>query len=248
MHRVHATAFCVLLGSGLCLYLPSLAEAVNRRPLLKEIHLYTAASWAVALLLIFVFGNRRSLLRTVREVDRPRPQRAHDRGQQLNTITTAAFAILFASPASCSGTASATRASASRARVLGARLADVRVVRALPRASLLRADSAVDSPFALGDDARARWVREDWAARRHPRLGGGNSLRRLGHFDASLHARRGMAGDAAGCSIGACLLERDLHCRRSTRRSQGRSLACARGRRRRDSPARTGGPIAGLDR
>ena len=35
VHWVHATAFCVLLGSGLCLYLPSLSEAVSRRPLLK---------------------------------------------------------------------------------------------------------------------------------------------------------------------------------------------------------------------
>ena len=47
-HWVHATAFCVLLGSGLCLYLPSLSEAVSRRPLLKDIHLYTAAAWAGA--------------------------------------------------------------------------------------------------------------------------------------------------------------------------------------------------------
>ena len=36
-------------ASGLCLYLPSLAEAVSRRPLLKSIHLYTAVAWAVAL-------------------------------------------------------------------------------------------------------------------------------------------------------------------------------------------------------
>jgi cytochrome b subunit of formate dehydrogenase len=30
VHWVHAAAFVVLLGSGLCLYLPSLAEAVGR--------------------------------------------------------------------------------------------------------------------------------------------------------------------------------------------------------------------------
>ena len=42
VHWVHATAFLILLGSGLCLYLPSLAEAVSRRPLLKSIHIYTA--------------------------------------------------------------------------------------------------------------------------------------------------------------------------------------------------------------
>ena len=49
VHWIHAAAFCVLLGSGLCLYLPSLAEAVGRRPLLKSIHLCTALAWAVAL-------------------------------------------------------------------------------------------------------------------------------------------------------------------------------------------------------
>ena len=32
VHWVHATAFTILLASGLCLYLPSLAEAVGRRP------------------------------------------------------------------------------------------------------------------------------------------------------------------------------------------------------------------------
>ena len=51
LHWVHATAFCVLLGSGLCMYLPSLAEVVGRRPLLKTIHLYTALAWAIALVL-----------------------------------------------------------------------------------------------------------------------------------------------------------------------------------------------------
>ena len=69
MHWVHATAFCILLGSGLCLYLPSLAEAVNRRPLLKSIHIYTAVAWAVALVLVVVVGDRRALRRTVHEID-----------------------------------------------------------------------------------------------------------------------------------------------------------------------------------
>ena len=96
MHWVHATAFCILLGSGLFLYLPSLSEAVNRRPLLKHVHLYTAAALAGLLLLIFVLGDRRSLLRTAREVDRLDPRGRMNRGQQLNTIATAAFAILFA--------------------------------------------------------------------------------------------------------------------------------------------------------
>ena len=108
VHWIHAAAFCVLLGSGLCLYLPSLAEAVGRRPLLKTIHIYTALAWAIALVLVVVVGDRRALRRTLREVDyfdaddvawlrgRRAPQGRLNAGQKLNTIVTAAFAILFA--------------------------------------------------------------------------------------------------------------------------------------------------------
>jgi len=70
VHWVHATAFVVLLGSGLCLYLPSLAEVVGRRPLLKDVHVYTAVAWAVALAVVVAVGDRRALLRTAREIDR----------------------------------------------------------------------------------------------------------------------------------------------------------------------------------
>jgi formate dehydrogenase subunit gamma len=108
VHWVHATAFLILLGSGLCLYLPSLSEAVNRRPLLKAIHLYTAVAWIAALALVVVFGNRRELVRAAREVDRfdaddrawlrgrSAPQGWLNAGQKLNAIITAAFAVLFA--------------------------------------------------------------------------------------------------------------------------------------------------------
>ena len=41
LHWVHASAFFVLLGSGLVLYLPSLSTAVARRPLIKDIHFWT---------------------------------------------------------------------------------------------------------------------------------------------------------------------------------------------------------------
>jgi formate dehydrogenase subunit gamma len=95
-HWVHASAFCVLLGSGLCLYLPSLSEAVSRRPLLKEIHIYTALAWAAALVLVVIVGDKRSLRATLRELDRLDPRGRMNRGQQLNTIATIAFAILFA--------------------------------------------------------------------------------------------------------------------------------------------------------
>ena len=108
VHWVHALAFCILLGSGLCMYLPSLAEVVGRRPLLKTIHLYTALAWAIALLLIVLVGDRRRLWATVREVEyfdaddgrwllgQRAPQGRLNAGQKLNVIVTAVFAILFA--------------------------------------------------------------------------------------------------------------------------------------------------------
>jgi formate dehydrogenase subunit gamma len=108
VHWVHASAFLILLGSGLCLYLPSLSEAVNRRPLLKAIHVYTAVAWIVALALVVLFGNRRELARAAREIDRfdaddrawlrgrRAPQGWLNAGQKLNAIVTAAFAVLFA--------------------------------------------------------------------------------------------------------------------------------------------------------
>jgi formate dehydrogenase subunit gamma len=109
IHWVHASAFFVLLASGLVLYLPSLSTAVGRRPLLKDIHVWTGAAWAAALLLIVLFGNRAALLRTAREIDlfdrddrrflsgNPRvPQGRFNAGQKVNAILTAAFAVLFA--------------------------------------------------------------------------------------------------------------------------------------------------------
>ena len=108
VHWVHAAAFLVLLASGLALYLPSLAELVGRRPLLKTIHVYTAVAWIVALLLIVVAGDRRSLRQTMHEIDiwdrddrdwlkrRGSPQGRLNAGQKLNAIVTASFALLFA--------------------------------------------------------------------------------------------------------------------------------------------------------
>jgi formate dehydrogenase subunit gamma len=88
--------------------LPSLAEAVGRRPLLKNIHVYTAVAWVIALALVIAFGDRRSLRATAREIDlfdaddrrwlrgrRPAPQGRLNAGQKVNAIVTAAFAVLF---------------------------------------------------------------------------------------------------------------------------------------------------------
>jgi formate dehydrogenase subunit gamma len=107
VHWVHATAFTILLATGLCLYLPSLAEEIGRRPLLKAIHLWTAVAWLFALAAVVALGDRRALRRTLGEVNRfdaddrawfldhSRPQGRMNAGQKLNAAATAAFAILF---------------------------------------------------------------------------------------------------------------------------------------------------------
>src|SRR6266700_1946193 len=107
VHWVHATAFVLLLATGLCLYLPSLSELVSRRPLLKGIHIWTSVAWMVALAAVVAFGDRNALRRTAREIDRfdaddrawlrrrPAPQGRLNAGQKLNAIVTAVFALLF---------------------------------------------------------------------------------------------------------------------------------------------------------
>jgi formate dehydrogenase subunit gamma len=108
LHWVHASAFFVLLGSGLVLYLPSLSAAVARRPLIKDIHFWTGISWAGAILLIASLGNRRALIETVREIDLfdrddrrflaghvHSPQGRFNAGQKVNAVLTASFATLF---------------------------------------------------------------------------------------------------------------------------------------------------------
>src|SRR5205814_5218812 len=96
LHWVHAGAFLILLASGLCLYLPSLAELVGRRPLLKEIHVYTALAWIAALALVVLAGDRRRLLGTARELDSFAGGGRFNTGQKVNAILSAALAVLFA--------------------------------------------------------------------------------------------------------------------------------------------------------
>ena len=108
LHWVHAIAFFVLLGSGLILYIPSLSTTFADRPLIKDIHFLTAVSWAGAMVLIALLGNRRAVRRTIREVDlfdrddrrfltgrTGAPQGRFNAGQKVNVIVTAAFATLF---------------------------------------------------------------------------------------------------------------------------------------------------------
>jgi formate dehydrogenase subunit gamma len=108
IHWVHATAFLVLLASGAVLYVPALSVAVSDRPLVKDVHLYTAVAWLVALACVVLVGDRRGLLRTIRELDlydrddrrwltgRPAPQGRFNAGQKLNAAVTAGFSVLFA--------------------------------------------------------------------------------------------------------------------------------------------------------
>ncbi|GIU94145.1 MAG: formate dehydrogenase subunit gamma [Gaiellaceae bacterium] len=108
LHWIHASAFFVLLGTGLVLYLPSLSIAVSNRPLVKAIHVYTAIAWVLALVLVVLVGDRSGLGRTFRELDlfdgddrrwlaaRPAPQGRFNAGQKLNAALTGAFAVLFA--------------------------------------------------------------------------------------------------------------------------------------------------------
>jgi formate dehydrogenase subunit gamma len=108
IHWTHASAFLLLLATGLVLYLPRLSELVARRPLVKDVHLYTALAWVLVIMLLVVVGDRRGLLRTIRELERIDREDARwllgrggragrfNAGQKLNAIVTGAFAVLFA--------------------------------------------------------------------------------------------------------------------------------------------------------
>jgi formate dehydrogenase gamma subunit len=108
LHWVLALGFFALLASGLILYLPELSVLVARRRLIKTLHVYAGIGWLFALALVILVGDRRSLLATVRELDRfdehdrrwlrHRPSRPgrFNAGQKLNAAVTAAFVVLFA--------------------------------------------------------------------------------------------------------------------------------------------------------
>jgi formate dehydrogenase subunit gamma len=108
LHWANAVFFFFLLATGLIVYLPSLSIAVGRRTLVQDLHFWSGIAWLSVLAAIVVLGDRKSILRTAREVDRfdrddlrwlagkkPAPQGRLNAGQKINAALTAAFALLF---------------------------------------------------------------------------------------------------------------------------------------------------------
>jgi formate dehydrogenase subunit gamma len=108
LHWAHASGFFVMLATGLILYLPALSTWISRRNLVKNVHLWAALAWAVALAAVVVVGNRRALRESWREAERidrddrrwlrgrRAPQGRFNAGQKLNILLTAALAVVFA--------------------------------------------------------------------------------------------------------------------------------------------------------
>jgi formate dehydrogenase subunit gamma len=115
-HWLLAIGFFVLLGSGLALYLPSLAAHVDR-PTAKAIHIDAAIALGVGLVAVAVLGNRRAVRGTLRDLDRydaddarwlagaPRrlvsgepspPQGRFNAGQKLNAALVAGLMVVMA--------------------------------------------------------------------------------------------------------------------------------------------------------
>lgn len=108
VHWIHASVFFSLLATGAILYFPALSIAVGRRQVVKELHLWSALAWVVAILVVVIVGDRSALRRTLREVDRfdrddgrwltlrRAPQGRFNAGQKVNLILTGVLSLLFA--------------------------------------------------------------------------------------------------------------------------------------------------------
>ncbi len=108
LHWMHASAFFALLLTGLILYLPALSTLISRRQLVKNVHIWVAVAWAVAIVVILVVGDRKRLAADWREIEtfdrddrrwlrgRRARQGRFNAGQKINAILTVAFALLFA--------------------------------------------------------------------------------------------------------------------------------------------------------
>jgi formate dehydrogenase subunit gamma len=211
LHWVHATAFAILLASGLCLYLPALAEAVGRRGLFKAVHVYTAAGWLVALALIVLAGDRRGLRATWREIElfdaddrawlrNPSlPSGRFNAGQKLNAAASAAFAVLFTITGALLWYGERdTRLRFDSTLLIHDWLMYVSVLLVLGHVYM-----ALRHRHSLSGIVRG-WVREDWARRHHPNwdarphnpggvLAPGGVVQRGGGGERAGDARRGRA-------------------------------------------------------
>ena len=115
-HWLLAGTFFVMTGSGLVLYLPSLSNIVAR-PTAKAWHLWSAAILGIGIVVLVALGNRRSLARTARDLerldrddaswiagapkrfvtgDRPPPQGRFNAGQKLNASITLGLMVVMA--------------------------------------------------------------------------------------------------------------------------------------------------------
>ena len=100
LHWMHASAFFALLATGLILYLPALSTLISRRNLVKNVHIWVAVAWAVAVVVIIVAGNRKRLADDWREIEtidrddrrwlrgRRAPQGRFNAGQKINALLT----------------------------------------------------------------------------------------------------------------------------------------------------------------
>lgn len=111
LHRAFAGCFLAMLGTGLVLYLPFLAQVVSARPLMKAVHLAAAVAWVATLLLVPLLGDRRALGQARRDLERFDDDdlrwlraRGRDRrirqgrfnaGQKAHAVVQAALTVLF---------------------------------------------------------------------------------------------------------------------------------------------------------
>ena len=201
LHWIHATAFLVLLASGLCLYLPALSELVGRRGLFKDIHVYTAVGWLGALTLVVLLGNRRRLRATVREIELLQEGR-FNRGQMLNAVATAAFAVLFTVTGALLWLGERdTRFRFANTLLIHDWLMYVSVILFAGHLFL-----AVRFRHSINGMVRG-WVREDWARRHHPLWDARGDDPRGVHPPGGV-VQHGGGGDRAGDAAGAGAVRR----------------------------------------
>ena len=164
LHWTHATAFLLMLVTGLVLMLPTLSEIIARRQLVKGIHLWTAVAWVVVIVLIVVLGDRRALRADWREIEsfdrddrrwlvgRRRPQGKFNAGQKVNALLTAAFAVLFLVSGFFLWLGERDHSIPARRHRHASRDAHLGLPRAPDRAPLPRARAPDDATFAARDD------------------------------------------------------------------------------------------------